>query len=218
MCTLCDNTNQCSYSPLISGSDHRKALECLKNKGEVTYVSLQEAQQFFKDNAESAQQYQFLCPNGTVVPALSDNPCTWLQQPWPVILTNRESSVPLNSAINSWLNGGQAWQEAIKEILTHDSMTVRDSAIQAPNSYINAKRPLPVEQDVCDTKVKWCTTSVLEHEKCQVARAAGVTTGTYPLVECRSPTTDTIRCLSDIAKGEADFMGIDSNYGYIARQ
>lgn len=49
-------------------------------------------------------------------------------------------------------------------------------------------------------------------------RTAGITTGAYPLIECRDPSPDTVACLNDVNKGRADFTGIDSNFGFIARQ
>lgn len=80
------------------------------------------------------------------------------------------------------------------------------------------ERAIPIENDVCEKKVTWCTSSFEEHEKCNVIKMGGITTGTYPLVECRQPVENPVKCLLDIKERRADFMGIDSNYGYIARK
>lgn len=82
----------------------------------------------------------------------------------------------------------------------------------------NKDREVPYSQSLCSTQSTWCTTSIEEKEKCEVVRAAGITTGIYPLVECRDPAPNTVTCLNDVSKGRADFVGIDSNYGFIARQ
>lgn len=78
-------------------------------------------------------------------------------------------------------------------------------------------REIPYAQTLCSTQAKWCTTSSEEKEKCEVIRAAGITNGIYPLIECLDPVLNTVRCLSDIDDGNADFTGIDSNFGFIAR-
>lgn len=49
-------------------------------------------------------------------------------------------------------------------------------------------------------------------------REAGVTTGILPLIECHSPVAGTVACMKEVSEGRADFTGIDSNYGYIARK
>lgn len=42
--------------------------------------------------------------------------------------------------------------------------------------------------------------------------------GVYPILECSPPRTDAVSCLSDVSSGKADLVGIDSNYGFLARQ
>lgn len=49
-------------------------------------------------------------------------------------------------------------------------------------------------------------------------RAGGITTGVYPLIECKEPAVNTVSCLDQISKGQADFIGIDSTLGFIARR
>jgi len=71
---------------------------------------------------------------------------------------------------------------------------------------------------LCSTNSVWCTTSLEENEKCEVVRAGGVTTGVYPIIECREPATNVVSCLADVSAGRADLTGIDSNFGFLARQ
>lgn len=78
-------------------------------------------------------------------------------------------------------------------------------------------REIPYAQTLCSSQSKWCTTSLEEKEKCEVIRTAGITNGIYPLIECLDPVLNTVRCLSDIDEENADFTGIDSNFGFIAR-
>lgn len=84
------------------------------NKGQVAYVSLSEAQTFFSlvdfnrnfqvvliitnymvlitfqpEYTDFRANYAYLCPNGTLQ-IITDNstPCTWLRQPWPLIISH----------------------------------------------------------------------------------------------------------------------------------
>lgn len=91
LCSLC-GTEGCSY---VTGSDgsgdeqHYYALHCLKDRGDVAYVSKQEAIAFFDTiGKEQIEQFAYLCPNGSLYNILdNNNPCTWLRQPWGVILS-----------------------------------------------------------------------------------------------------------------------------------
>lgn len=42
--------------------------------------------------------------------------------------------------------------------------------------------------------------------------------GIQPLFECGNPRTDAVSCLSDVSSGKADLVGVDSNFGFLARQ
>ncbi|GBP81952.1 Transferrin [Eumeta japonica] len=63
---------------------------------------------------------------------------------------------------------------------------------------------------------RWCTISEAEQHKCEWVRHALHTLGVEPALSCqrgRSP----LHCLWDIRAYNADFIAIDSNYGYSAR-
>lgn len=78
-------------------------------------------------------------------------------------------------------------------------------------------REIPFGQPLCSTQLKWCTTSTMERDKCEIARAAGISTGVYPIIECLEPSGSVVGCLYDVSSGRADFTGIDSNFGFLAR-
>lgn len=220
LCELCQNSNQCTYDTSTT-SHHRAALTCLRSGGDVAYVSQQDALDFFSFNNDIINDYGFLCPNGTVEPANGNSiPCAWLTQPWPVVMSTASRSVEVASRIDRWmrLSSGAPWENAIHEIISHDSRTVLSvGSIQAPVDYLRPYRSVPVATDFCQTTSRWCTTSPEEREKCDVLRAAALTTGIYPLIECADPTTSRMACMNDIANNRSDFMGIDSNYGFLAR-
>lgn len=220
LCDLCQNSNQCTYDTSTTSS-HRAALNCLRAGGDVTYVSQQDAIEFFDANNDIVNDYGFLCPNGTVEPIPGNNsPCSWLTQPWPVVISTASRAIETSARIDRWLRGatGSAWEQAIQEIITHDSRTaISVGSIQAPVDYLRPYRQLPIPSDLCQTTSRWCTTSPEEKDKCEVLRTAALTSGIYPTIECVDPTTSRMACLNEIANNRADFTGIDSNFGYLAR-
>ncbi|CRK97686.1 CLUMA_CG011066, isoform A [Clunio marinus] len=220
LCSLCDHPSNCTYGDAFTGSSHRQALECLRKSGNaVTYVALQEAQNFFNDNSDIAIQYSFLCPNGSLQPiADNNNPCVWLSQPWSLIVSNNEKAIGLSTTINRWMTSNSGWESSLRQILTPDSsQVVNVRNIQQLPDYIAPIRAVPVAIDVCANSLRWCTHSYDEKEKCEVLRAAALTTGIQPLIICNEPRSDTVSCISDVSSNKADFVGIDSNFGYLAR-
>lgn len=154
----------------------------------------------------------------------------------------RYNSIELSTNLNRWAYSTYTWENAIREILTTDSLIPIVTTIQEPRSVFrpcmsqkeNHKtsefvfllqysnyfpvREVPFDFPLCSTSVTWCTKSLEEKEKCNVIRAAGITTGVYPLIECQEPVIGSIGCLNEVNEGRADFTVIDSNFGYIARQ
>lgn len=92
-------------------SRHGHALKCLADKGDVAYVSLDEAKKFFRtvrtlvawfrrafhisnnfrrQQPISAVKYAYLCPNGSIELIIdNEKPCVWQRQPWPIIISNK---------------------------------------------------------------------------------------------------------------------------------
>lgn len=82
LCSLCGTEGLCSYVYGSEGSndhEHRNALFCLKERGDVTYVSKQSAINFFTTIApEQVENFAYMCPNGTLYNILgNERPCTW---------------------------------------------------------------------------------------------------------------------------------------------
>lgn len=93
LCSLC-GTEGCSYVNGHDGSgpdQHNYALHCLMDRGDVAYVSKQEAIAFFNDiGKERVEEFAYMCPNGSLYNILDNNiPCPWMRQPWGVILSTR---------------------------------------------------------------------------------------------------------------------------------
>lgn len=222
LCSLCDDTANCSYQEPLATSSHQQALECVRKSGNaVTYVALQEAQTFFNLNSNIANQFSFLCPNGSLQ-AITDNdrPCVWLSQPWKLIVSSNEKAISLAKTIDNWMRSNSGWESALRRILTPDSTTVvAVNAIVILADYITPIRPIPIAiEPSCPTAIRWCTQSYDAKEKCDVLRMAALMTGIVPNIICNDHKSDTVSCISDVSSNKADFIGIDSNFGFLARQ
>lgn len=94
LCELCDDPQTCSYNS-TSSSSHRQALECMRRSTNgVAYVALQEAQEFFEENADIVNDFKFLCQNNTYQAIANNaNPCVFLRQPWTVVVSNVNNAI-----------------------------------------------------------------------------------------------------------------------------
>lgn len=158
------------------------------------------------------------------------------------ILHFSAKALVLNNKINYWMRvmATGVWETAVKDIIQADNFFVNDATIQAPRDYFRpcqwivkaltnllktisislstTDRDVPVALSLCSTNAVWCTSSLEENEKCEVIRAGGITTGVYPLIECKEPSPNVVSCLADVSAGRADMTAIDSNFGFLARQ
>lgn len=221
LCSLCDNQSNCSYAETPGQSSHQQALECVrKSSNAITYVALQEAQAFFEANPDAAGDFAYLCPNGTILDIPNHpRPCAWLSQPWKLIISNNQKAISLAQNVQRWMNSNTGWESYLRDMILPDSSTVvAVNAIVPLPRYINPIRPVPVAiETACPTPIRWCTHSYDEKEKCEVIRTAALSTGIIPFIFCNDPRSDSVSCLSDVSGNRADFVGIDSNFGFLAR-
>lgn len=222
LCSLCDNPETCTYEEALGSTSHRLALECMRKSGNaVAYVDQQEAIDFFEANSGIENQFSFLCPNGTMQ-AIGGNsqPCAWLSQPWKLIVSNNEKAVGLSLTLGRWIHSNTGWESSLRQIIVPDSTSiVAVNAIVRLPDYIRPIRAVPISDiTTCPAPIRWCTHSYEEKQKCEVVKAAALTSGIVPEIICAPQKSDTVSCISDVSAGKADFVGIDSNYGYLARQ
>lgn len=109
--------------------------------------------------------------------------------------------------------------QAIRAILRHDNNVLHNVVnLQGVREYVRTYRNVPVNFDTCVPDFRWCTTSTDERRKCETIRAGGISAGILPSIVCNEPRDSVFECMNDIRGDVADFMGIDSNFGYLARK
>lgn len=222
LCALCDDPTTCSYEDTTPSTSHRQALECVRKSGNaITYVALQEAQEFFQIHTNIVNEFSYLCPNGSLQSISSNTrPCVWLSQPWKLIVSSDEKAIGLSQTIGRWMISNTGWESSLRQIITPDSTSVvAVRNILRITDYVAPIRPIPIAIGLtCPTPINWCTRSYEEKTKCDILSTAALTTGIIPNIICNDPKSDTVSCISDISKGKSDFVGIDSNFGYLARK
>nr|XP_012214970.1 PREDICTED: transferrin-like [Linepithema humile] len=214
LCELCDGAD-CYYSN-NQKHGHYGALDCLiEGRGNVAYVALSYVQEYLKRNAS----YQFLCPNGNVLPLSSETPCTWLKQPWSVIISRKEIAETLKLELLEWLKINpqtDSWKIALNKIIQEDSRAI-DMSEKSIAIYLRQGREIDLENsDSCDRTIRWCTISDLETNKCVWVSKAATALGVSPRISCVKANS-TFQCFHEIANDRADIIAIDSNYGMVAR-
>ncbi|XP_050297424.1 transferrin-like isoform X2 [Anthonomus grandis grandis] len=224
LCQLC-GTDGCStkYTSPLNDS-----LTCLtENGGDVALTALSYAETFFSIGA-NAQNYQYLCPNGTL--ATSANPCTWTSQLHRLIITSSASmsvmTTYLNSKLPSYVINGTGTSSSIEPHLARLlNLRNRDQInIISPtllNTYVSARRSVATyEENVkCNLSLKWSVTDNLEFNKCLWLQQASLSSGIQPVISCiKSSDNSTVSNLNNIKNGDADLAFADANFGYIARK
>ncbi|XP_018324259.1 transferrin isoform X2 [Agrilus planipennis] len=234
LCELCsDNcapfTDQLFMSSLI----------CLTQKnGDVAVSSLNSVRNFFNisDNKDKAQNYRYLCKNGTVTTL--DNPCVWSKQPWDLLIANNDIKDTLLPQVKVWLQshsiseGGSysagsplsptSRESLISVLMPEDRKFKKIKFFDNPvnlTTYLSGLRNVSTATEAvqCGTTVNWCTVSNAEQEKCNWLAQAGANRGIQPIVNCVQ-ATDKLSCISQIYNGVVDVVDIDTNFGYLARR
>ncbi|XP_029670879.1 transferrin-like isoform X1 [Formica exsecta] len=219
LCDLCDDRTACTYNNMEKHG-HLGALDCLTHRnGKVAYVALSYVREYLRTNAS----FQFLCPNGNILPLTTETPCAWLKQPWSVVAARKEIAKPLKNDLLKWLNSSfpfghkeNDWEIVLNRIIQEDSRAI-DLMEMSLATYLSKGREIDISNiETCGKTIRWCTIGDLETNKCTWVAKAARTLGVEPSISCIR-SNSTFECFRDIAEDRADIITIDSNYGYLAR-
>ncbi|XP_075972123.1 transferrin-like isoform X2 [Anticarsia gemmatalis] len=245
LCSRCGPNSDCSRYTIDMGSSvsgvnndirHIQALECLRTNSQntpaVAYVAWDYVREYFTlRNPQQASSFAVLCSNGLTVPLNATNladsisPCALVRQPWATIIASPNvASNVLNNMRTWWPNGskpsGDTWQANLFTALTggtSSAQVVFENFPVFPINYTRGIRVIPERRETCITPRNWCTTSADELVKCFWVRQASHILGLQPPITCVRKN-NVFECLNDIRNSNAaDFMSLDSNYGYLAR-
>ncbi|KAK7572038.1 hypothetical protein V9T40_014510 [Parthenolecanium corni] len=231
LCALCDSPGRCSYNENYKGSQ-KETLSCLTkiDGGDVAYVALEDVQEYFGllPNARPAKanstDYKFLCTDKSYQPL--KNPCTWINQRWPVVVALKEKAVALKSSIvNDFLckrnDCRGKWQEAFTLLFEKTDQVFTPVSSKDDNllKFVNEARTIPTdrEEDPCkDKSVRLCTVNSAEFAKCSWLKQAVISEGIEPKLNCIEGY-NMWSCFDRIMKSQADIIGIDTDFTFIAK-
>ncbi|GLV43632.1 Transferrin 3 [Carabus blaptoides fortunei] len=233
LCKLCDSVESCSYNNKDLPDN---AIQCMKEKnGDLAYTSLQTVLSKIPDN--EWLNYKLLCIDGANVPVGRNIPdhCSWRNQPWPLILARREKANGLRNGLKQWIlpellassgpepyasGSHETWMETFQDILTSDRANRLKIYYNnnSPQEFLKKNdQKLNLENKHVHDKMKWCTVSEEENQKCKWLGLASDIAGIVPEMECVQ-AQNVYDCLNKIKDEQADLISIDSRLGYLARK
>ncbi|RVE46379.1 hypothetical protein evm_009002 [Chilo suppressalis] len=243
LCAMCSASGTCAgYNDPsavnvagVSNRDaHIQALQCLVTNGTVAYVAWTHVSQYFSSaRPDLIGNYSLLCEDGTLVPlstevlAMPTSPCSLVRQPWSAIVATAASADALLASLQNWWPDGQdpsgnSWESNLFSVLAGPNTRVAFESnltpLLSPSNFTSPIRSIPAIDATasCLPARRWCTMSAAEHEKCTWIRTAAYTLGIQPAISCQQRANE-FACLRDIRDGNADFISIDTHYGFLAR-
>ncbi|KAK9878958.1 hypothetical protein WA026_003777 [Henosepilachna vigintioctopunctata] len=121
LCEACDNPRICSKNDKYWG--RRGLLFCLTDgAGDISLARWDDVQVHFGivpgGKEADVDRYSLLCPDDTVRPLNTTNPCVWVVKPWSVVSTERSKAQDIQKMISSLNNDDTAsWQSALLNLL-----------------------------------------------------------------------------------------------------
>ncbi|KAI4497716.1 hypothetical protein M0802_007256 [Mischocyttarus mexicanus] len=208
LCSLCYNPISCSIDDKYHGREG--SILCLTdNVGDIAWVRLDDVLEYFKITDSSKDDYSYLCPDGMTRPARNNNPCIWLGQPWPVIVSTPQMAKKVTNMINVTINSNNVWKSMLQDLLAPHSAFVSTNVLHSPNDYLQRSIGFLSANDRATCKpsrrVRWCISSNIEDRKCRWLRDASFVYGIEPSISCIQQS-NRISCLEAIRNQQADIF------------
>ncbi|CAG9863748.1 unnamed protein product [Phyllotreta striolata] len=214
LCGLCGNPNQCSMRDEFWGRSG--SLLCLTDgAGDISWARLDDVQAHFGLNngiaQASSEGYSFLCPDDSIMPVNSSNPCVWVARPWPVVAARRavaDEIQQLVSILNQ--NDRGSWRYNLLNLLEPSYSTIfKLPTLEPIQTYLEkAKGFLSANSfSGCHPPrtIKICTKSLLEMNKCSWLRDSAAVYGIEPDLECVL-AENTTQCLKAVYSNATDVV------------
>ncbi|KAL7037648.1 hypothetical protein ACKWTF_009312 [Chironomus riparius] len=215
LCSLCYDKSKCGIGDKHWG--RRGALECLiGGSGQAAYVRLDDVKSFFNGkNAEAdPNNYSFLCPDGHLQPLTSENPCTWISKPWPVIAAKRSHAEQVQEIFRK-IDTTLQWQQSMLLLLESYYINVTSLDVPIPiDDYLDKSTGYQSAHSfpACypPRHIVYCTTSIIEFVKCSWLQEVSTVYGIEPNLQCIRGES-LYRCLDDVNKNIADVVMVDQD-------
>lgn len=206
LCGLCDVPSVCSQRDKYWG--RQGALYCLSDcLGDIAWSMLKDARVHFNSKDISlCSDVSLLCPDGSIMPFNSTNPCVWITRPVPVIAAKRSKADDIQQAIKEALSMADTPDDFVRLLESSrflPPVPVKPTLI--PNDYLS-KAPGYLSANsmsVCgqgSRSVKLCVGALQDKVKCEWLAAVSRVYGLQPAISCVYGAN----CLVSVANGSAD--------------
>ncbi|KAG7200605.1 hypothetical protein KM043_001163 [Ampulex compressa] len=209
LCALCDNPAGCYSSDKYHGREG--ALLCLSdNVGDIAWVRLDDALEFFKNENIDKSHFNYFCPDGTRRPIGMQNPCTWITKPWPVVVARSQIAEKVGQTMSALKESKFEWQTVLGELMeSYRPTPVNTDIIETPEDYLQ-KFPGFLSANSrasCrpSRRIQWCVASNLEERKCRWLREASFVYGIEPAISCIQESNRSA-CFSAVKDHRADIF------------
>lgn len=232
MCALCEDPAKCDYPDKYSGYDG--TVRCVVDgKGDVGFTKTYFVKKHFNipivdgqpgtPNSD-AENYEYLCEDGTRTPITNQKPCSWAQRPWQGYMSNADT-VSQKSVIQGYLSDyfeqgktkltkDEAAHLSIKDTLT----TYNNTEVIYPGSHLfKAQYKDVIERDGTEQGViRFCVSTEMELRKCKWLKQAAYSRDIRPQLECVLKTQEA--CLEAVALGKAEVVVVTPNLNKQAQE
>ncbi|XP_050305304.1 transferrin [Anthonomus grandis grandis] len=226
LCKLCGNPSTCSQNDKYWG--RRGSLLCLTDgAGDISWARLEDVQQHFGFTPgtipTNPEGYSLLCPDNTIMPLNSTNPCIWVVKPWPVIATQRKKAQKIQTIITSLVSTDEeTWQSNLYDLINPINSVVKpiNPIIGIQTYFHNSKGFLNANSfSGCHPPrtIRICTSSNIETAKCSWLRESAAVYGIEPDLDCLKADNKT-HCMMALADNAADVVLIEPDQVHQAKR
>ncbi|KAL1508850.1 hypothetical protein ABEB36_003680 [Hypothenemus hampei] len=225
LCELCGDPNKCSTHDKYWG--RRGSLLCLTDgAGDISWARLEDVRQHFGfipgGKEANPEDYSLLCPDDTIMPLNSSNPCIWVVKPWAVVGTGGTNAVNIQDIIvNLNHTDTSSWQsnllnlieptffspEPLNPIIPIETYLRRAKGFLNANSFSACHPP---------RTIRICTTSNIETAKCSWLRESAAVYGIEPDLDCLKADNKT-HCMMALNDYVADVVMVGPDMVEIAK-
>ncbi|CAH0559126.1 unnamed protein product [Brassicogethes aeneus] len=224
LCAICGSPN-CNINDKYWG--RRGPLLCLTDgAGDVSWTRWDDVQIHFGltpgDTESSPDDFSLLCPDDTLMPVNTTNPCVWVAKPWSVVVTKRSSAQDLQSIISNLSTSDQA-QFAVLNLMSATTQTVEKIyPIEAIETYLNKATGFLSANSFSGCHpprtIRICTTSIVENAKCSWLRETAAVYGIEPDIDCLKADNTTHCMLALNTNNAADVVMVSPDLTNKARR
>lgn len=159
--------------------------------------------------------YSFLCLDGHLQPLNVTNPCSWVSKPWSVIAARRHQAERVQALMDDIIHKEIHWKNTFLLLLENYYVKLTNVDIMVPiDDYIDEspgyQSAYSFPQCNPPRSIVYCTTSVIEFNKCSWVQEAAAVQGIEPGIQCiRRESTS--KCMDDALHGAIDVVRVRSD-------